>query len=240
MAKRICEVTNTFFAKLIEKSNKFDGFWLSGLANSLHNGYKDDGTLPAYFYHSLIQSLRHHCSLPIFLDCNNGSDEDLMSANADFHVIEDTKGQKINSFEGKARELFNINQFCDKINKHSSHKNIIARTECLVAGGSVNETILRCKKYYSAGAVAVFVHSKSNNVANITNIVSQLSIPIIICPTTYPITDDLKENVEWIIFANQISRFLAGNFNNILDNIIKHNDDQMIPVHELLDYYNDG
>jgi phosphoenolpyruvate phosphomutase len=236
--KKLCETTNPFFAKLIADSGKFDGHWVGGLTNSLYRGYNDDGSCPSICYSELIHNIRQVSTLPIFLDCNNGSDIGLMSIPADYHVIEDTKGAKLNSFEDGDRQLYSIQEFQTLIKNYNSNRRIIARTECLISNGSITETIERCEAYFQVGACAVFVHSKSESFDDVYNVISSLNIPIVLCPTTYNISLEWMKKVEYVIFANQISRYFVKNFNELCSGIVEQTiDHKLASVSQIINFY---
>ena len=91
---------------------------------------------------------------------------------------------------------------------------IFARIESLIAGNTVEDAMMRAKKYIEAGADGIMIHSKEKSGEDIFEFMKQFreyskTIPIILVPTTYNefTEEELHEGgANIIIHANHLLR----------------------------------
>lgn len=119
--------------------------------------------------------------------------------------------------------------------QQTSGFHVIARTEALIAGHSVDEAIQRCQRYVEAGADSVLVHSKAPSKDPILEFLNQWDkrAPVVIVPTTYPdwMADDAyRAGASVIIYANQTLRAMVRSARQVLETIHKHG--SSLPVEE--------
>lgn len=93
--------------------------------------------------------------------------------------------------------------------------NVVARVEALIAGWGHDEAIKRADAYRKAGADAILIHSKINNVSEIEKFLKEWDrrSPVVIVPTMYSETptDLFREwGVNLVIWANHNLRASVG------------------------------
>ena len=214
---------NPLSAKLGEESG-FDAVWFSGFEYSTSMCLPDANILTMSNHLSVISSITRSINIPLVADCDSGFGDannvahmvkEYEYAGVSALCIEDKLFPKINSFCDVKQQLISIKEFCLKLisaseAKHSKEFMVIARLESFIAGHGVKDAVSRARAYVNAGADALLVHSKMSDTTEIEEFISHfdLSIPIIIIPTTYyKITVDeihsLSPNIKAVIYANQ-------------------------------------
>jgi phosphoenolpyruvate phosphomutase len=160
-------------------------------------------------------------SVPVITDCDNGYGNAVNAAFTarKFHqagiagiCIEDNIFPKRCSFyDGARRELVSGAEHALKVKacKDSSDGElfVIARTEALIAGYSIEDALDRAEAYADAGADAVLIHSKEKTPDQIIEFSRRWSgkTPLVAVPTTYDTitADELgKLGCRIVIFAN--------------------------------------
>ncbi len=102
-----------------------------------------------------------------------------------------------------------------EIRRIASDLVIIGRTEGLISGLPLEETLIRAEKMVSAGADAVLVHSKDRSGGEPARIAAswRSTAPLVVVPTAFPQLNwqDLgRLGFQLCIYANQLSRAAAS------------------------------
>lgn len=236
---KIVGAHNGLTAKLVEEAG-FDGIWASGLEISTSHAVPDANILTMLDFLSASIEMANATSIPVISDCDTG----FGNVNNVIHMvkkyeaagvaavcIEDKKFPKVNSFVSGRQELASIPEFSGKIMAAKSAQTtkdfmVFARVEALIAGWGLNEALKRAQAYFEAGADGIFIHSKSkepNEIIGFCKIWNKKS-PILICPTTYYISEEemKKIGVSIVIYANQAMRSAIKSVKETLDYMKKN------------------
>ena len=131
--------------------------------------------------------------------------------------IEDKVFPKMNSLYPKYEHILDsVENYVEKIKAAADARKdegfcIIARTEALIAGLDIDEVLYRAETYRCAGADAIIVHSRDNEVDKLLKVIQIWNdrLPLIVIPTSFP-QISLKMLEEYkvynVIFANQLMR----------------------------------
>jgi phosphoenolpyruvate phosphomutase len=208
---------------------RFDGMWSSSLTDSTSKGKPDIEAVDITTrLHDLVQILE--CTTkPIIYDGDTGGLSEhfvftvrtLERNGISAVIIEDKIGLKKNSLFGTEveQQLAPMEEFCEKIRAGKKTQvtkefMIIARLESLIAGGTVEEALLRAFAYVKAGADGVMIHSKEKSGDDIKEFCLRFrkeysAIPLVLVPTTYNQYTE-PELAAWganiIIYANHMLR----------------------------------
>lgn len=217
----------------------FDALWLSGFGLSATCGVPDANSLSPKEISWLAQYIYDSTEKPILLDGDSGY--------GDFHSIinivetfekigvqgislEDKSFPKKNSFLDVNHTMLSVEEFSRNIYAAcNARKNddflIVARTEEIIAGGTLERALWRCEEYAKHGADAIIIHSKEDSPRLVLEFVSnwKLNIPVIVIPTTYPqltVTQATASGISGIIYANQGIRASAYAMKKIFKQIL--------------------
>lgn len=228
---------NSLFAKIVEK-NGFDAVWVSGLELSTSRGLPDASILTMTDFAEAARLIKRSVNIPVIADCDAGFGtavnvhymvKEYESNGIDAICIEDKTHPKLNSLLSGMQTLVPADEFAGKIRsakdaQMSDDFIVIARTEAMISGMGCNEALRRAYIYRDAGADAILVHSKSNSHSQIAEFMEQwdMSIPVVIVPTTYPITVDeaYRLGVKMIIYANHGIRAAVKACNDVYSKIL--------------------
>lgn len=189
-------------ARLAEEAG-FDGLWASGFELSALYGLADVSLLSLTQHLDMVRGIVGQVSIPVIADVDTGHGNavnvhhvvrEYERAGAAALVIEDKTFPKVTSLvPGGRQELVRTEEFAGKIESAASARTnsdflIIARTEALIAGLSVDEALARCSAYESAGADLILVHSKSREPGEIEKFAAKWSglARLVVVPTSYP------------------------------------------------------
>lgn len=217
-------VHNAFTASLAERAG-FEVLWLSSLEASTASLLPDINIITHTEMARICREIRATTDLPLFVDADNGygSDETAVRAAREFAssgataiCVEDNAFPKRGSFyRGVKRSLEDIDDFSRRIEavKRSAGQSmeVIARTEGLVAGLGLEETVRRARAYAEAGADGIFVQTNGATLEDFEKVLAKVGTlaPIVVTPTALPDTpaDELHGmGVDVIIFANVVMR----------------------------------
>jgi phosphoenolpyruvate phosphomutase len=179
----------------------FDALWASGFEISASYGLPDANILDMTAHFLASCHINEAVSIPVIADCDNGYGN---AVNAAFAArkfsragiagicIEDNIFPKRCSFyEGTSRELIPAKEHALKVKacKDSTDGElfVIARTEALIAGYSMEDALDRAGAYADAGADAVLVHSKEKTPDQMIAFAERWTrpTPLVAVPTTY-------------------------------------------------------
>jgi phosphoenolpyruvate phosphomutase len=199
----------------------FDAIWASGFQISASHGVPDANILDMTAQLSASAQIADAVSIPVIADCDNGygnavnaayTARKFSRAGVAGMCIEDNVFPKRCSFyDGARRELVSAEEHALKIRACKDQAGedlfVIARTEALIAGYSIEEALDRTEAYADAGADAVLIHSKEKGPQQIVEFSHRWSgkVPLVAVPTTYDTitaAELAKLGCRIVIFAN--------------------------------------
>ena len=222
-------------AKLVE-INDFDAVWAGSFAISATHAVPDASIMTMTEFLQVAKNMVDSCGIPIIADCDTGFGgpsnvshlvKQYEQAGVAGISIEDKTFPKQNSIlENGKQELLSEKDFVAKIIAAKESKNnqdfmIIARTEALIAGFTVDEALKRAIAYENAGADAILIHSKSNTPQEIFEFCDLWNgkIPLVVVPTTYgsvTIDELINHKIKMVIYANQTLRIAHKSMSSLL------------------------
>src|SRR5258706_6972164 len=202
--RRLCEGNGTVLVggaydgmtgRLVAKAG-FEAIWGSGFSISASKGIPDRNILQAYELVEKAAELVRSVDVPVIIDCDEGYGshtielvESLQKVNVAGICIEDNAFPKKNSFLNEMdRKLVSAREFSQKllrIKERTSGMMIIARTEALIAGFSLQEAVERGKVYVDSGADMVLIHSKFTSMEQFEKLIGSWNspVPLVVVPT---------------------------------------------------------
>jgi phosphoenolpyruvate phosphomutase len=203
----------------------FPAVWASGLSISTALGLRDSNEASWSQVLSVVERIVEASSVPVVVDGDTGHG-DFNSARRFARqasmigtaavCFEDKIFPKMNSFVGDNHPLADCNEFCGMLMACREAVRddtfcLVARTEALIAGYSMDEALERAHRYVDAGADAIFIHSRQKTVAQIEEFARCWGNrhPLIIAPTTYadtPADTFRRIGISGVIWANHNMR----------------------------------
>lgn len=252
---RVAGACNSLFAKIVENSG-FDAVWVSGLELSTSRGVPDASILTMTDFAEAAKLIARSVNIPVIADCDAGFGtavnvhymaKEYESNGVDAICIEDKTHPKLNSLLPGMQTLLPADEFAGKIRaaKDAQSGNdfmVIARTEAMISGMGCDEALRRAYIYKEAGADAILVHSRSDSHIQIAEFMDKwdMSIPVVIVPTTYPITVDEAHRlgIKIIIYANHGIRAAVKACNQVYSKILIDGtsqtvEDDIAPIYDL-------
>lgn len=227
------------------KIKEFDAMWISSLCDSTFKGKPDIELVDLTSRVNTINEIMEVTSKPIILDGDTGGKVehfvynvktlDRMGVSA--IIIEDKTGLKKNSLFGTEVEqtLEDIDIFSEKIKAGKAAQvtedfMIFARLESLIAGKGMDDALNRARKYLTAGADGIMIHSKEKNGEEIKEFLAKFrkeykNVPVILVPTTYNhLTEQELVNMgaNIVIYANHLLRSAYPAMLKTAETILKH------------------
>jgi phosphoenolpyruvate phosphomutase len=220
----IMEAHSGLSAKIVEEAG-FKGVWASGLSISAMLGLRDNNEASWTQVLDVLEFMADATTLPILVDGDTGYGNfnnvrrlvrKLGERGIAGVCLEDKLFPKTNSFLGERQPLADTAEFCGRIragkdSQTDENFSIVARTEALISGHSMDEALRRAEAYHAAGADAILVHSKRKDAAEITGFMDRWDgrCPIVIVPTMYYATpaDTFRQaGISLVIWANHLVR----------------------------------
>jgi phosphoenolpyruvate phosphomutase len=220
----LMEAHSGLSAKIVEEAG-FAGVWASGLSMSASLGVRDNNEASWTQVLDVLEFMADATTLPILVDGDTGYGNfnnvrrlvrKLGERGIAGVCLEDKLFPKTNSFLGERQLLADSAEFCGRIRagkdaQTDDNFSIVARTEALISGHSMNEALRRAEAYHAAGADAILVHSKRKDAAEITGFVARWDrrCPIVIVPTMYyatPTETFRQAGISTVIWANHLVR----------------------------------
>ncbi|MEY9846402.1 phosphoenolpyruvate phosphomutase [Streptacidiphilus sp. BW17] len=208
-------------ATLAEQAG-FQAVWSSSFEISASRCLPDASVLTMTEYLAAAANMQRAISIPVVADVDTGYGNNLNvahmvreyeAAGITAVAMEDKLYPKVNSFAATSHALLPVDEFVRKIHTAKNAQAddefyLIARSEALINGESVEEALKRCNAYADAGADAILIHSKSKSENEITEFLGQWDgrMPVVVVPTTYPhwsAHEARKHGVSVVIYANQ-------------------------------------
>lgn len=220
----ILEAHSGLSARIVEETG-FAAIWASGLSISSSLGLRDCNEASWSEVVDVTKAMHDAVQIPILFDGDSG----FGNFNNVRHIVkklshygiagislEDKQFPKMNSFIAGEHSLSSVEEFTGKIkaaqdSKTDENFTVIARTEALIAGLSVDAALERAEKYYQAGADAIFIHSKKSDGHDILEFGKHWNnrCPLVVAPTTYidtPLSLLEDAGVSIYICANHLMR----------------------------------
>ncbi len=220
---------NASFCDKNGNTKVFDALWLSGFTHATFKGKADNGIFDINDKISAVNDIFAVSSKPLLIDMDNGGTvEELCKSAAMLEalgvsaiVVEDKTGPKNNSLYGNEKthimedaDIFSRKIRSVKASLATDDFMLFARIESLIAGEDIEKALLRAKKYLSAGADGIVIHSVNPNAEDIFAFAkafkaTHADIPLIFIPTAYNgFTDTYLHHMgaDIIIYANQLMR----------------------------------
>ncbi|HZS77198.1 MAG TPA: isocitrate lyase/phosphoenolpyruvate mutase family protein [Ktedonobacteraceae bacterium] len=251
-------VHNAITASLVEQAG-YQVLWLSSLEVSASKMLPDANVITLSEMGQVLREITSATRLPVLVDADNGygSDETARRAAQEFQAagatamcIEDNAFPKRGSFYANVdRHLEDIDTFCRRIRKVrqsvGNQLEIIARTEGLIAGIGVRDTIRRAYAYREAGADALFIQTNAATQEAFMEVLSEVRelAPIVITPTSLPAFSAPQlhaAGADIIIYSNVIIRSILKTVSDALSQLKREQrlgavQGQMAPLGELFD-----
>lgn len=225
-------------SKIVENTG-FKGIWASGLCISTALGVRDSNEISWTQVTQLLEHMSNVTHIPILVDGDTGHGnfnnvrilvKKLCQIQIAALAIEDKVFPKTNSFIETRQSLADVKEFCGKIKAAKDSQTdpnfcLIARTEALIVGASMDEAIDRATAYYEAGADGIIIHSKKADAEEILKF-SKLwknPCPLIIIPTKYfsePTSSYENTNISVVIWANHNMRAAIRSMENVCKKIM--------------------
>jgi phosphoenolpyruvate phosphomutase len=209
---------------LIAERVGFSGLWAGSFAISTSRGVPDASFLSVDQLVDKVGEIVHASDLPVIVDCDEGYGStpnllklvrQLYSLGVRIICLEDNAHPKTNSFYPRdVRQLVAPAAFCEKIEivkRDCADMAVIARTESLIVGKSLQEAVERGEEYARAGADYVLLHSKYSRADDVKTLRKAwaLETPLAIVPTSLvhvSFAELAALDFRLIIFANQALR----------------------------------
>jgi|GEM_PF-439339 len=223
---RYAGVHDPLSARIATQAN-FDGLWISSFCvSAAYIGLPDIALLTLTEMLDVSRRIRYASELPILIDADTGYGDSVsvrrLVAEAkgigiDALCIEDAAFPKRNSFIGKShRSLASTQTMCERLTmarmtRGANGPQIVARTEVLTQGGTIEEVFERIDAYRAAGADAIIVHSTNPEGTDVLEVASRWTYdcPLIAIPTAYsrvPLEKMRESRISTVIIANQMLR----------------------------------
>lgn len=253
----LMEAHNGISAKIVEEVG-FKGIWASGLAISAAMGVRDSNELSWTQVLDIIEYMSDVTSIPILVDGDTGYGnfnnarrlvKKLEQKQVAGVCIEDKLFPKTNSLiNGAKQPLADIDEFCGKIKAMKDTQIdddfiVVSRVEAFIAGLGLKEALRRAEAYRQAGADAILMHSKINDVSQIEVFMKEWSgrHPVVIVPTTYysvPIQKIKDLGISVAIWANHNLRASISAMKEMTKKIYQDEslinvENQIVPVKEI-------
>ena len=220
----IMEAHSGLSAKIVEEA-AFPAIWASGLSISAMLGLRDNNEASWTQVLDVLEFMADASALPILVDGDTGYGNfnnvrrlvrKLGERGLAGVCLEDKLFPKTNSFIGERQPLADVAEFCGRIRAGKDARTdedfcLVARTEALISGHSMEEALLRAEAYHAAGADAILVHSKKAHAGEVTGFMQRWDqrCPVVIVPTMYYTTpaDVFRDaGVSVVIWANHLVR----------------------------------
>lgn len=210
-------------ASLVERAG-FDAVWASGFCISASKLLPDRSVMTIEDLVAPVSAMTRATRLPVIVDCDEGYGDientselarRLAACGAAGVCIEDSTYPKINSFcDDPARALADVDCFSGKvraIRTVAPDLMVMARTESLIVGQSLDAAVARGMSYAELGADFVVIHSRFTSLREFRRLAQawRSEVPLAVIPT-------LSRDATWrdflalgfglVIYANQALR----------------------------------
>ncbi len=199
----------------------FDAIWASGFQISASHGVPDANILDMTVQLEASSQIAEAVSVPVIADCDNGYGNAVNAAHtarkfaragiAGICIEDNIFPKRCSFYDGTRRELVSGEEHALKVKACKDATDgdlfVIARTEALIAGYSMEDALERTEAYANGGADAVLIHSKEKTPDQIIEFCDRWSgkVPLVVVPTTYDTITAAelgKLGCRIVIFAN--------------------------------------
>ena len=253
----VCGAYDGLSARLAEESG-CDAVWASGFSIATSKSVPDRNVVSFGELVGRVSDMVDATRLPIIVDCDEGHGSlevtlrlvrRLQRVGARGVCVEDNVFPKRNSFNGShGRRLLDASAFCRKIEamrESAPGMLLIARTEALIAGKSLDEAYERAVAYAAAGADYLLIHSTFEDGDEFRELASGWTHekPLVTIPTN-AIDVSFQEFVDMgykmVIFANQVLRASIYAMRSYLSRVLESKSTscfrtQMVSMGEIFD-----
>jgi phosphoenolpyruvate phosphomutase len=204
----------------------FDACWISSLEVSAAMGLADQNLVGSAEMAAVAYRATLATDLPVVVDADNGygsvlamrrAAHEFAGLNIAGMCVEDSFFPKRNSFDpARDSALADVTEFASWIIATrrmlgGSPFLLMARTEALIAGQTVEEAVERAVRYAEAGADLIVVHSKDPTGQQAVEVAKKwpLETPLVSIPTAFPhlSPEELRGlGYRVVIYANQLLR----------------------------------
>lgn len=250
---RVMEAHNGLTGLIVEKTKvahngeirQFDAMWISSLCDSTAKGKPDIELVDMTSRMDTINEILEVTTKPIILDGDTGgilehflfNVKTLERSGVSAIIIEDKIGLKKNSLFGTEvpqmqddPDNFAMKISAGKKAQLSKDFMIIARIESLILEKGMDDALMRAKKYVTAGADGIMIHSKKKDPAEIFEFIERFRgldsiTPLVVVPTSYNHVkeDEFKERgANIVIYANHLIRAAFPAMQSVAESILKN------------------
>ena len=242
---------------------RYNALWCSSLSDSCLRMKPDSEIVTSSDRLHEVDEMIAASNLPVIYDADTAGNivqakhlaRALVDHGVSMMIVEDKSGVKKNSLYGtsRAQVLTPIEEYVEKMKvileeTKSSGMVVISRMETLIAGGSVDEALVRSSACVEAGVDGIMIHSKDKDPKDIKEFCIKFKklYPnkfLILVPTTY---NNIHVNVmydDWgadvIIHANHMIRASAYAMRHVANMILQSGmssvvDDDILPIKQIL------
>ncbi|ASY73775.1 phosphoenolpyruvate mutase [Sinorhizobium fredii] len=232
----LMEAHDGLSAAIAERAG-FKGLWASGLSISSVLGYRDASEASWTQIVDMVERIVDATDIPVLVDGDSGFGNfnnarivarKLEQRGAAGLCLEDKQFPKANSFVGDRHALADIDEFCGRLRaiKDTTGPDfiLVARTEAMIAGHSLDEAIVRADAYAEAGADAILIHSRKTVADEILAFAEEWDnkLPVVIVPTKYyrtPVSAYRDARISTVIWANHTMRAAIAGMRHICGRI---------------------
>jgi len=224
MREVIVSAGDAVTAKLVQQAG-FDGIWVSGFEACARLGLPDNGSITMIEMLNISKPIVEAVNIPVWVDVDTGYGNFQRTVRefekigvAGVCVQDDEEGCKTNSLWGGKTPLMDIEAFCKKIDVKRKSLKIIARTESIIRGYPIEETMKRLDAY-TLFADILLPHTRSADKLNHVGITAK---PYAIVPTKFPYYTNSRlfsMGYSMIIWANQTERVKIKSIRDCLGNL---------------------
>lgn len=253
----LMEAHNGLSARIVEEAG-FRAIWASGLSISAALGVRDSNEASWTQVLEVVEFMSDATSVPILLDADTGYGnfnnmrrlvKKLEQRGVAAVCIEDKLFPKTNSFiNSEGQPLADLEEFTGKIKAVKDAQSdpafcLVARLEGFIAGWDLDEMLRRADACHTAGADALFIHSKKTTPDQVLAFAEAWNrrCPLVIAPTTYysaPVEVFEAAGINLVIWANQnlrssISAMQATSRRVFEERSVRGIEDAIAPVKEV-------
>lgn len=237
---RYVGVHNALGSKLAERAG-FDGVWLSGFEMSASYCVPDADLLTLSQQLEIAKSVVRAAGIPVLVDCDSGyghptntryATREFVDIGVAGICIEDKPFPKMNSFDSRRQNLSDPKDMAAKIFTAKSEAvdkagfEVVARTEALIVGGTVQDALSRASLYRRAGADAILIHDNVASSSRVSEFAARWEYddtPLIAVPTTYyeaTGTQLQADGFARVIYANHGLRSIVADLQRTYETIL--------------------
>ena len=230
---------NALVGRLLERAG-VDGGWVSSFEMSATHGLPDINVIGMREMLDAARYINMATQLPLIVDAENGygSIDNTVRAVQEMEAtgiagmcLDDTTFPKTNSFAAGDHRLRAPSAFADKLGRakqaqETSDFIVMARTESLISGETMDRALFRANLYADAGADLVLVHSSRSDGSEAVEIARRWTstVPLVSIPTAFlHMSQSVLARLGYrvIILANQLLRASVWNMERVLEDICR-------------------